>query len=312
MTASEIRKAFLREFRGLCHRWNAWDVWSDWLVMASSAIYNGVHRDDQVEAEYLQAAKRYSNDELAAMARLLGMVAEALEAEVHDFLGSIFHELEMHNEARGQFFTPFDLCRMMARMTMPELPGPGRLLKLHEPASGSGAMVLAFHQVLTEARCNPARVYYWLVDLDDRAFRMAYIQCSLCGLSAEVSRGDSLAMRMDRTWRTPGFYFHDTPTRFRVDQMMGALKRTTDGPGPDSDAQQRPARQEPDHVDPALSLLESLCTQAGALEPVPADPPAGAADPSSVPQDACASGSAYPPDLVLPKPGAQFDLFGAV
>lgn len=291
MTPVDIRKEFVAEFRGLCHRWNPWDVWSDWLVCASSSIYNAIHKDPAVEEEYLRAASRYNADEMAAMSRLLGMTVQALDLEVHDFLGGIFHELEMHNEARGQFFTPFEVCRMMAAISIPEPPRPGRLLRVGEPACGSGAMVLAFHAELS--RQDPsiqARVYYHLADLDDRAFRMAYIQCSLCGLSAEVARGNTLSLEYDRTWRTPGYYLHDTPTRMRVDSMMRGIHG--------------------DHHAPA--------------DATPAPPVASDAPPVQGPQDlegrpgpdrveAPDPGPGVPPvpaDLILPAPGGQFSLFG--
>lgn len=38
-------------FGSLTGRRSAWDAWSDWLVMASSSIYNAVHRDPTVEEE---------------------------------------------------------------------------------------------------------------------------------------------------------------------------------------------------------------------------------------------------------------------
>lgn len=297
MAPSDIRKAFMKEFRGLCsNRWNSWDVWSDWLVMASSAIYNAIHHDAAVEEEYMRAVSRYSRDEADAMARLLGMTAQALEDDIHDFLGSIFHELELHNEARGQFFTPFEVCRMMAAMSIPEPPRPGRLLKVHEPAAGSGAMVLAFHAEL--ARIDPTiqpRVFYALIDLDDRAFRMAYIQCALCGLAAEVSRGNTLTLDIDRTWRTPGFYIHDTTNRLRIDGMLRALQ------GDDHAEVQDPRGIDQASAGPrsgdTVPALEDLQDDAGRPE-APADPAEDAAPAPVL------------PDLILPRPGEQFSLFG--
>lgn len=223
MTTHEIRKEFIRTFRGLCDKYTAWEVWSDWLVMASSAIYNGIHHDASVEEEYMRAVSRYSKKQASEMAKLLALAAEALALKTHDFLGGIFHEMELHNEAKGQFFTPYELCKMMAAMQDVKPPGHGRLLRVGEPACGSGAMVLAFHEHIVEMGGTPERIFYEMQDLDDRAFRMAYIQASLCGLSAVVKRGNTLAMEVERAWLTPCYYAYQTASRERWDRMMRAV-----------------------------------------------------------------------------------------
>ncbi len=47
---------------------------------------------------------------------MLGALVYGIEDRLTDILGSVFHELELHNKWTGQFFTPFHLCQMMAKM----------------------------------------------------------------------------------------------------------------------------------------------------------------------------------------------------
>ena len=48
---------------------------------------------------------------------LLGQLVTGLENEgPSDIMGAVFHELELHNTYKGQFFTPYHLARMMAEM----------------------------------------------------------------------------------------------------------------------------------------------------------------------------------------------------
>jgi len=224
------RREFLRTFQDLTRgRYTAWEIWSDWLVLASSAIYNSVHQDPAIEAQYMAVVGRYDKTQADAMAHLLALVVEDLDTEPGDFLGGIFHELELHNEAKGQFFTPYDLCRMMAATMVPEAPGSGHVLRVGEPACGSGAMVIAFSEVARAAGIEQGAVFYSLRDLDDRAFRMAYIQCSLLGLAAEVERGNTLTMEIDMRWRTPGYYLHDMGTRLMADELLRLTKGDGDG-----------------------------------------------------------------------------------
>lgn len=302
MNPAEARREFLREFRGLCsNKWNAWEVWSDWLILASSAIYNAIHQDPQVEAEYMRTIGKYSKDEANAMARLLGIVTEALEAETHDFLGAVFHELEMHNKQIGQFFTPFHLCKLMAQLMRPDLPKPGRLLHVGEPAAGSGSMILAFHEVLMQAGAEQSRIFYHLKDLDHRAFRMSYIQVSLCGLAAEVELGDTLRGTTDRIWRTPGYYLHDMPTRMRIDTMLRAIQG-------DQDASALPEAIPAD--DPKWGTLDCAPPpndDQGGIRPDP-EPPDFLANPPFLADPPMDPGP-FPVDVIMPPPGAQLSFF---
>lgn len=293
MNPVECRRAFIKEMNGLCHRWNTWDVWSDWLILTSSSIYNSVHRDPDVEAEYLKAAGKYNKDEMDTMSRLLGITIQALEGSIHDFLGATFHELELHNKHIGQFFTPFELCKMMAAMMAPQVPGPGRLLKVGEPACGSGSMVLALAEIMRERECPQAQVVYYLKDLDHRAFRMAYIQTSLCGLPAEIELGDTLRMTTDRVWRTPGYYLHDIPTRLRIDAMMRALPQGQED-GMDSGT---PKTDRPVLADVVVEDVREI----------PEAPELVAEAPE--PQPRLDSPMVVTPDLILPRPGENFTLF---
>lgn len=296
----EVRKAFHAEFRSLCGRWSSWDVWSDWLVMASCSVYNSIHRDPKVEDEYLQATRRYNADELAGMARLLGILVEGLEVETADFLGPIFHDLELHNEARGQFFTPYELCRAMARMMDPQPPRPGRILRVGELAAGSGAMLIAFHEALTE-ECPElqGRILYHAKDVDHRAFRMTYLQLSLLGMAAEVELGDTLRGTTDRVWRTPGYYFHNMDARLRADELLRAI--------PEGEADGSRDRHEDDDqraTDPSACLPDAT----GNLEVV-AEAMAVMDGPPAPPEPKVDSSVVVMPDLILPRPGEQFAMF---
>lgn len=256
MKANELQKEFINVFRSLLTTRHAWDAWSDWLVLASTCLRNSpiMDHDDEAEAEYMRVAGKYDREELNAAAKLLAITVEAL-AEPHDFLGAIFHELELHNSAHGQFFTPYELCRMMAAQTLHDgAPHPG-VIRIHEPACGSGAMVISMHEVSTRQGWAD-RAYYELQDLDDRAFRMAYIQCSLLGLAAVVKRGNTLSMAFDRAWMTPGYYLNCIGLRMAQENRNAKDDTETtesagDGPAPLSDPAQ-PAMEDAEQLSFAL------------------------------------------------------------
>ncbi len=61
---------------------------------------------------------RYRPEDIQDLHRLFGLMVSALEAKFHDFLGAIFMELELGDGRQGQYFTPYSVQSLMARMLM--------------------------------------------------------------------------------------------------------------------------------------------------------------------------------------------------
>jgi hypothetical protein len=81
----------------------------------------------------------------------------ALEEEPSDVLGRTFHDLELHNKWSGQFFSPYSLCRMMAKVMLggeedvrAKIAARG-FVTAQEPCCGSGAIVEEFGRWYTPA-----------------------------------------------------------------------------------------------------------------------------------------------------------------
>jgi hypothetical protein len=75
---------------------------------------------------------------------------------MHDGLG--FDERWLTNKARGQCFTPYDLCRAMAEMTIgndltEKIQAKG-FITASEPACGSGAMIIALAETMQSRGIN--------------------------------------------------------------------------------------------------------------------------------------------------------------
>lgn len=144
------------------------------------------------------------------MAKLMGLVVMALEAERCDFLGSVFMELNMGEKYRGQFFTPWDIARMMASLQLHGISEcfPDRdFIILQEPASGAGCMVIAFAEEFAQRGYSPhEQLWVSVTDVDQLAADMSYVQLSLCGIPAEVITGNALTLERRRTIYTPAHY----------------------------------------------------------------------------------------------------------
>ena len=95
---------------------------------------------------------------------------------------------------------------MMARMTLADSEHllQKEFITVHEPAAGSGVMVMAFAQALRDMGINyQQRMHAHVVDVEQTAVHMAYVQLSLMNIPALVIHGNSLSLQEWSVWTTP-------------------------------------------------------------------------------------------------------------
>lgn len=209
---------FIKEFNDLARHKHRYEVFQDFVTVGALSVHNSFRgqRYDELEAEYLRIAKRYTRDELEGFARLLGIVVALLDAEPKDVLGQLYMQLELGNTHTGQFFTPPEVSEVIARMTFgdgSELAGKP-FVTLCEPACGSGGMVLSFVKVMLEKGLNPAeRVWVQAQDIDRTAALMCYLQLALWNIPAAIVVGNTLTGQAREVFYTPVHYLGFWPSR---------------------------------------------------------------------------------------------------
>ena len=177
--------------------------------MAAIAVSNSVDLAKR-EERYMEVVKRYEADELAKLPQMLGSLTMALEENTSDVLGRTFHDLELHNKWAGQYFSPYPICQMMAKMTIGD---PADLeakisergfVTAMEPAVGSGAMVIALAQEIRTAGINyQQHLHVTAADVDPKCVHMSYLQFSLLHIPAIIVHGNSLSLEEFDRWYTP-------------------------------------------------------------------------------------------------------------
>ena len=112
------------------------EVFDDFVEMSALAFRNAVDSwgYDEREAQYLRAAGRYDREELNRFAHALALVVQAMEQEPCDVLGRLYMELELGNGRLGQFFTPYDVARLVAGM---QIDGIAERRRVERPRSSS-------------------------------------------------------------------------------------------------------------------------------------------------------------------------------
>lgn len=210
MTNSRL-KTIVKLFETCRYKHDLYSVFSDWCECAAISMSNAVDlvHAEKSEARYLEIIAQYDRPTVETFTKIMGEVIMAMEDAPQDILGATFHALELHNKARGQFFTPYPICRMMAAMLAGSKEEIGKIIEkrgfmvAQEPAVGSGAMIVALAEAIRDAGFNYQQLLHvTAVDIDRRAVHMAYIQFSLLHIPAIVLVGDSLAMKFHEEWRT--------------------------------------------------------------------------------------------------------------
>lgn len=114
------QKELARLMESIEGKYSKWEIWQDFIIMMAVSIANtfpGPHRA-QREKLYQDHAAKYQAKELDVFAHMAAEVVSALEHNPEqDVLGELFMLLGLSNEWKGQFFTPYNVCRAMAMMT---------------------------------------------------------------------------------------------------------------------------------------------------------------------------------------------------
>ena len=129
--------------------------------------------------------------------KILGILVNLFNEDIYDYLGEIYMKCQMGNSRTGQFFTPFNLSELTAKLSIDDLEKIKKssdIMTLNEPTCGGGGLILAYLKILKDNNINyQKRVKIVAQDLDFRCVYTTYIQLSLVGARAKVIQGDTLA-----------------------------------------------------------------------------------------------------------------------
>lgn len=218
------------------------DIWRDFIIMFACAISNSLDKShyDEREKQYLKIIKKYNKQEQNLFPELTAHTVMALEENPEqDFLGGIFMELNLGNGSNGQFFTPYHVCDLMAKITMtesvvPEVNEKG-YITICDSCCGAGATLIAgIHEARRQLEKENLNYQNHVLvvgqDIDEIVALMCYIQLSLLGVAAYIKIGNNFTEPIDPNdttdnyWFTP-IYFSDVwVTRRLVHKMDDLLK----------------------------------------------------------------------------------------
>lgn len=286
----EGQTEFQKVFSRLCETKSAWQVWSDFVEMVAISISNAVEIREQIkqerEARYMTIIRTYTKKEQAVFPELVGILVQALQRNPEqDFLGEMFMAMELGNHWKGQFFTPYSLCKAMAANTV---SNAGEKLEVkdwigvHDPACGAGATLIGARNHLALAKIGGTQAFFVGQDIDRTAAMMCYVQLSLLGCAGYVVVGDTLnhPVQGPLLWPTPTEYqdIWFLPLTFLEPTWVLRLSRTWRGIDTEGDCDE-PVTAAPPEDETVTDLHEPLHASEETVQECEAPAPEPAPEP---------------------------------
>ena len=183
-----MKKKIIEKIQKMSGEYSVYAIFDDWISMYALATAQSVDYKEDREENYFQIASKHKG-KLNDYCELNGMLIDAFEEKMEDVLGYIYMHLELGSSRTGQFFTPYHICQLMARMEYQERD----FYDINEPSCGGGGNIIAFAEELKRQGINYQRKMRAVCqDIDVRAVYMCYLQCSYYGIPAVVFQADTL------------------------------------------------------------------------------------------------------------------------
>lgn len=223
MKSETYKKEFIKLMDKFGYKYSRWNIWNDFMYLTATSMAN-VSRSanwQEREEQYLKIINKYTKEERQLFVEMFVQVILAFEDNLEqDFLGELYHMMNLHQNQKGQFFTPYHIAEFMAELNMgregleKELAQSEKgYISVMDPAVGAGALLIAFANVCRKSKINyQQKVLFIAQDIDQTAALMCYIQLSIIGACAIIIVGDSLAKpgftEGNDIWMTPMYYLN--------------------------------------------------------------------------------------------------------
>ena len=214
-------KDIIKKIETAIYRIGKYQLITDVLECGAIAISNTVDFSSYAEREeqYKKVMEKYQPEEQKILSEVFTMIYQLLSSVVYDdgcfddYLGELFMRCEQGNSGTGQFFTPYHVSKLMAKMILGsevvEKAEKDEVITVNDPCCGGGGMLMAALDVLkNDYHINYTRnCFIDCGDIDRRCVYMTYLQLSLAGVPAIVKHQDAISRELWSVWRTPAYIF---------------------------------------------------------------------------------------------------------
>lgn len=228
------RKDFRKELRSVSQSYSESDIFKDacriFAISLRSPLILDPEKKKVIEDEYKTYVEKYGKTGMEHICKAFVILVDSLEKHRGDFLGHILEELNATNKSFSQYFTPDHISRLMADIVMGN-PEPNKIVTICDPACGAGSLLIEAAESFIAKGGRQGDILLSAQDIDFNAFNIAFVQFSLLGYPAEVTRMNSLSMEVyEGPWKTGGYFLHHLPMRMLWRNAFSALKPEEEKP----------------------------------------------------------------------------------
>lgn len=227
-TVKESKDVFRKCFESLSHGYDYSTVFGDFLEYSLLMMNINKKAEDFADLE-----KRWTTPEQHRTFLDMFLHWGNASYDFHDALGDIFMECVSFGR-NGQFFTPTEICIMLAKLTIPDDIEDGK--SIMDCAAGSGRTLLAAAGINRNLK-------FYAADNDITCVKMCTLNFLINTMVGEVAHMDSLSMKhyksyhikkvRDRTHYVP-YYYTTGPNQTDFIQRYQAIQQTDENPKPSS------------------------------------------------------------------------------
>lgn len=209
-------KGIIKLFDKCAYKVGVHELLADVFEVSAIAISNRFNMNEEREKNYKLIMSKYDESTRLVIREIFANIYDLLSTQMHygfnDYLGELYMCSATSSSKSGQFFTPYNVSKLCAKMAISEgkikeCIEDDKILTLHEPTCGAGGMILAAADILyNDFHFNYSRnLLVECGDIDRRCVHMTYLQLALAGIPAIVYHRDGLSLETWDKWETPAY-----------------------------------------------------------------------------------------------------------
>lgn len=227
----DYKEKFKKVFNSLSSKYGKHTVWSDFVELYALTLSEVYDKRFAIERNkrYIEIQKKYNIKEFTKFSDMFSFTASALDENTEqDFLGMLYVELGLCDEAELVRFLPYDAAKLLASIAYVEekkSETPVRPINITDFCCGSGCMLIAQANMLKKDNINyQQEAVFYAQDIDKTAALMCYIQLALLGIRAVIKIGNPLTdpfhndeeFTTESHWITPMYYNTETVNSSKI------------------------------------------------------------------------------------------------
>ena len=234
----QLQKEFCKNFDSLTGRQDRRIVWEDFITISQRAL--DIHKHLEGKSLPTHIADFYHDEEWVCFGKMFDLTMKALERNSdQDFLGALYMKLGLSNHSRGEEFTPYGVCRVLASAAIKDIEErvqENGWTSVSDPACGAGAILIAYANECSRRGIDfQKHVLFIGQDVSWTGAGMCFVQLSLLGCGGYVIVGNTLAKPLigpsllrpfeqegQQIWYTPTYYHPPWSDRVTIDWLQCA------------------------------------------------------------------------------------------